>query len=65
MKLNKKKYKVMHLGKKSPVHQHMLGAIQLEYSFTGKDWGSWRTSNETQAISVPLWQRELMVSRAA
>ncbi|KAK4826430.1 hypothetical protein QYF61_008963 [Mycteria americana] len=40
MKFNKGKCKVLHLGTNNPMHQYMLGAAQLESSFTGKDLGT-------------------------
>ncbi|KAK4828911.1 hypothetical protein QYF61_001469 [Mycteria americana] len=39
MKFNKEKYKVLHLGRKNPVHQYMLEATQVESSFAEKDLG--------------------------
>jgi len=39
MKINNKKCTVLHLGHKSPRHQYMLGATQMENSLTEKDLG--------------------------
>jgi len=38
MKFNKK-CKILHLGRKNPIQQYMLGATQLESSFAEKDLG--------------------------
>ncbi|KAK4829139.1 hypothetical protein QYF61_002354 [Mycteria americana] len=40
MKFNKENWKVLHLGRKNPRHQYMLGATQLESSLAEKDLGT-------------------------
>ena len=39
VKFNKEKCKVLHLGRNNPMHQYMLGAVQLESSLAEKDLG--------------------------
>ncbi|PKU47575.1 rna-directed dna polymerase from mobile element jockey-like [Limosa lapponica baueri] len=39
MKFNRRKYKVPHLGRNNPSHQHTLKATHLENSFAEKDLG--------------------------
>ena len=39
MKFNKGKYRVLHLGRNNPRHQHMLGTAQLESTLAEKDMG--------------------------
>jgi len=39
MKSSNGKYKVLHLGRSTPVHQFILRAIQLECSLAEKDLG--------------------------
>jgi len=36
MKVKQRKCKVLHLGRKNPMHQCLLGATQLERSFVRK-----------------------------
>lgn len=40
MKFSRVKCEVLHLGRKSPVHQYVLGSAELESSFVKEDLGS-------------------------
>lgn len=55
-KFNKRKCKVLHLGRSSPRHQYMLGGARLKRCFAEQDRG------QTQASSASLPLGQLMVS---
>lgn len=40
MKFNKGKCGVQYLGRNHPIHQHILGDVQMENNLAEKDWGS-------------------------
>ncbi|PKU39972.1 rna-directed dna polymerase from mobile element jockey- hypothetical protein [Limosa lapponica baueri] len=65
MKFNKEKRKVLHLGRKNPMHQYMLGAAQLESSLAEKDPGVLMDTKLNISQCVPLLLRRLMISWAA
>ena len=56
MKFSQGKCKFLHLGRKNPGHQYMLGATQSKAAWQGRTW---------EANNRCLWQRQRVVPWAA